>query len=307
MIRTLTGSNSFLLQHELKQLVASFVAEQGDLALERLDGEDAPVERISEALNSLPFLADKKMVVLRSPSANKQFIEKAEQILGDLSETTEVILVEPKLDKRLSYYKFLKKSTDFQEFNELDVNGLARWLAEAAKAQSLTLSANDSRYLVERLGLNQLLLGNELEKLGLYDQHITRRTIDLLTEASPQTKIFDLLDAAFSHNPKRALQLYADQRAQKVEPQIILSMLARQLQQISLMKTAGSRSAQQVASDAKVNAYPLQKSAAVARRLSLANLKSLMNHLLDIDTRSKRESLDLDDALQHFILTLTTQ
>ncbi|HXR50452.1 MAG TPA: hypothetical protein VN778_05505, partial [Verrucomicrobiae bacterium] len=68
MIVTLTGENSFSLHGELKQIVDSFVLEHGDLALERLDGEEVEFSQIYEALTSLPFLSVKKLVILRTPS-----------------------------------------------------------------------------------------------------------------------------------------------------------------------------------------------------------------------------------------------
>src|SRR5262245_3457600 len=120
MIVCLTGANSFLLQSELNRLVQEFTDEHSDLGLEKIDGEEAEYDRIREALESLPFLASKKMVVLRSPSSTKEFTENAEKLLKELPETTDLIIVEPKLDKRLSYYKLLKKITDFKEFNEPD-------------------------------------------------------------------------------------------------------------------------------------------------------------------------------------------
>src|ERR1700674_2545728 len=120
MIITLTGQNSYSLQLELHKLASGFVSEHGNLALERIDGEDKSFSHIQEAITSLPFLADKKLVVLRTPSTNKQFAEKFEQLLDDIPETTELIIVEPKLDRRLTYYKSLKKKTDFREFPELD-------------------------------------------------------------------------------------------------------------------------------------------------------------------------------------------
>src|SRR6185312_7079282 len=98
MIVTLTGENTFGLTAELRRLVDVFVAEHGDLALERLDGEEADIARLREAVTSLPFLASRKLVVLRAPARNKQFLETFEHILADAPETTEVILVEPKLD-----------------------------------------------------------------------------------------------------------------------------------------------------------------------------------------------------------------
>ena len=114
MIITLTGENSFGLQAELRRLTGAFIAEHGDLALERLDGQEAEFERMRESLASLPFLAARKMVVLRSPSANKQFTEKAEQLFTEIPDTTDTVIIEPKLDKRLSYYKLLKQKTDFR-------------------------------------------------------------------------------------------------------------------------------------------------------------------------------------------------
>lgn len=301
---TLTGENSFGLQQELHRLINGFVAEHGDLALERLDGETADPARVREALTGLPFLAAKKMVVLRSLSTNKQL--QAEQLLGDISEITDVIIVEPKLDKRLSYYKFLKKQTDFREFPELDAQGLTRWLADEAKRCGGSISHGDARYLVERVGASQQLLSNELEKLLLYDPNITRQTIDLLTDAAPQSTIFQLLEAAFAGNTKQALRLYAEQRAQSVEPIQIIAMLAWQLHALAVIKTAGDRTADVIAKEAKLNPFVVRKSQSIARSLSLVQLKELVSDLLQIDIQAKRTNIDTDEALQHYLLALSS-
>jgi DNA polymerase-3 subunit delta len=305
MIVTLTGENSFGLQHALRQLVDSFVAEQGDLALERLDGQETDLPRIGEALHGLPFLSSKKMVVLRAPGSNKQFAEQAEQLLINLPETTVVIIVEPKLDKRLSYYKFLKKQTDFRDFPELDQHSLSQWLVTTAKEKGGSISPSDARYLIERVGANQQMLSNELEKLLLNEPNISRRTIDLLTIATPQSTIFQLLEAAFAGHAKRVLALYQEQRALKVEPAQIIAMLAWQLHVLAILKTGGDRSIDMVAREAKLNPYVIGKSQTIARNLTLAQLKKLIADLLAIDLKTKRTSIDTDEALQHYLLKLT--
>lgn len=304
MIVTLTGANSWALRRQLKTIVDRFVAEHGELALERLDGEEADLGRIREAVTSLPFLASKKMVVLRRPGTNKQFMEAAEALLKEVPETTDVIIVEPKLDKRLGYYKFLKKTTDYQEFAALDSNGLARWLMQAAKDQGGSLSSNDARYLVERVGLDQQQLVNELDKLLLHDQKISRQSIELLTEPAPQSTIFQLLEAAFAGRPKRTLQLYGEQRALKVEPPQIVAMLAWQLHILAVIKAAGQRNPAQIAREARLSPYVVQKSAAIAGKLSLSALKDMVDSLLRIDVRSKRDGIDPDEALQHYLLSI---
>jgi DNA polymerase-3 subunit delta len=304
MITVLTGANAFSLQSVLQKQVAEFVAEHGDLALERLDGEEAPYERIQEALTSLPFLASKKMVLLRAPSANKQFVERAETLLKDVPETTDVLIVEPKLDKRVAYYKFLKKQANFSEFNEQDSGGLARWLVGRASELGGTLSPQDANYLIERTNAGQQMLSNELDKLLLHNSQVTKQAIDLLTEASPQSTIFQLLETAFAGNTKRSLELYREQRSLKVEPQQIIAMLGWQLHVLAVIKVAGDRSVEAIASDAKLNPFVVRKSQSIARRLNLVQLKTLIADLLTIDTRSKRTALDLDEALQHYFLKL---
>jgi DNA polymerase-3 subunit delta len=306
MIITLAGKNGFALKSDLDKLVTTFVNKHGELALERVDGEEADFAKIQEALTGLPFLAAKKMVLLRAPGKNKQFVERFEQLLSDLPDSTEVIIVEPKLDKRLAYYKYLKKNTDFRDFVELDQPGLSRWLESIVKQQGGTLSGPDARYLIERAGLNQQLLSSELEKLLLYDKQITRQSIDLLVEPTPQSTVFQLLEAAFAGNIKRALELYGEQRALKVEPQQIIAMLAWQLHVLAIIKAAGDRSADRIASESRLNPYVVRKSQSIARKLTLAELKKLVRDLLDIDVKTKSVAIDPDDALQQYLLKLAS-
>ena len=294
----------FGLQRELQGLTTGFVAEHGDIAVERLDAEEASFERLQESLQSSPFLAARKLVIIRSPGANKKFAEQLESILITLPETTDVVLVESKIDKRSSYYKTLKKLTDMRSFPALDEQGLSAWLADTAKEQGGTIDRTSARFLVERVGADQQVLASELNKLLTYDPAITRHTIELLTEPTPQSKIFDLLEAAFAGNTKQALALYQDQRDQKVDPSQIIAMLTWQFKIVAIVESAGSRSDADISREAKLSPYTLQKSRAITRRLKVVRLKELITELLTIDARSKRENIDLDESLQNFLLQL---
>lgn len=276
------------------------------MGLEKLDGEEAEYDRMREALESLPFLASRKLVVLRAPSANKVFIEQAEKLLTGLPETTDLIVYEPKLDKRSVYYKLLKKVTQYQEFNELDENTLVKWLADEAKQAGGSLNTNDARYLIDRLGTDQQLVVNELQKLLTYEPNITRQQIDLLTEPTPQSTIFQLLDAAFAGQQKRMMELYKEQRAARVEPQQIIAMLAWQLHVLALVKTAGDKSEADVATEARLNPFVVRKSRGITNRLSLAALKDLIHHLAQLDKDLKTKSIDADDAVQAYLLSLSS-
>lgn len=303
---TLTGENSFGLGHALAKLTTDFVAEHGDLALERIDGESADYDQMRETLQSMPFLASHKMVVLRRPGANKTFVEKAEELLAGIGDETTVVIVEPKLDKRQSYYKFLSKKTDFTEYKALDQAGLVRWLVTEAAAQGAKLPTAAANYLVERVGTDQQLLSNELTKVALYDPSITRATIELMTEATPQSTIFQLLEAAFAGNRPKTLALYAEQRALKVEPQQIIALLGWQLHVLALVVASKGKSADAIASEAKVSPFVVRKTQGMARRVSLADARRLVYDLTVLDLRCKRQPIDLDEALQLYLLTIAS-
>ncbi|MDB5160879.1 MAG: polymerase subunit delta [Candidatus Saccharibacteria bacterium] len=304
MVITLTGNNSHLLKLHRDKLVDAFIAEQGELALERIDGSAAEFDFILDAVQSMPFLASKKMVVVRELAANKEAAEKIEQIISSVSSTTDLVIYEPVTDKRTAYYKALKSKTQFEEFNDLEPRALAIWLVEEARKMDSKLSQTDAAYLIDRLGTNQAILFSELEKLSLYDREIARQNIDLLTERNPQSTIFDLLDATFSGNRKMALDLYGQQRAQKVEAQAILALLAWQLHIIAIAKYGRGKTTAQIAKEAKINPYPLGKAQNLATRITDEKLKQMIAEAAEIDYRSKTFALDVDEALRTYIATV---
>ncbi len=306
MISTLTGSNTFQLKSELNRLIDDFVKNHGDIALEKLDGQETSTERMIEAVQSLPFLAPKKLVILRNPSAQKAFAEQVEDTLKTIPDTNDVVLVEPKIDKRSAYSKVLKSQTEYKEFVEQDAYGLSNWIVQYAKEQNATISQADAKYLIERVGQNQQMLVNEIDKLTIYDSKISRSNIDLLTEPTPQSTIFELLDAAFAGNSKKVLKLYKEQRALKVEPQQIIAMLAWQLHLLAIIKTSKGKSANQIASEAKISPFVAGKSMKIAEEVTLTELKKLISKALKLDVKLKTQSINADDALQEYLLNINS-
>lgn len=160
--------------------------------------------------------------------------------------------------------------------------------------------------LVLRIGINQLRLKNELDKLLSFNPKVDRQSIELLTTASSQSTTFDLLDAALGGKTKKALELYQDQRRQRVEPQAILALLAWQLHVLATVKAAGDRSPDQVAKDAKLNPYVVRKTASLARGLSMTSIKELVAATFNLDRRLKRETIDADEAMQNLLVSVAS-
>ncbi len=304
MVTTYAGDNDGQRLEATKKYVQDFVERYTDMGLEKIDAVDVDYEQILGAAQSVPFLAERKLVVIRQGSLNKEFVEKFEQFLDSVLESTEVLITEGKLDKRTGYYRLLKSKTNFTEFAVLDSNGLVKYAVEYANELGAKLSTSDARYLIERTAPNQLSLKHDIDKLALYKPTINREAIDLLTELSPQSTTFELIEAAFRGDHKKTESLYADQLAQGMEPRQIIWLLAWQLHMVAVAKAGRAMSSADIARDLNTKTYPVDKARALASRISAPTLKRMISDLRELDVRSKSEGILLDDALQYYLLTL---
>jgi DNA polymerase-3 subunit delta len=305
MIITLSGENSFLLNQELIKLASDFESRHGDLAVQRIDAQETEYNKIHEALVALPFLVEQKLTIIYSPGTNKELTENLEKILQEIPDTNEVIFFEPKFDKRLSCYKILHKKTDFREFKSIDTSKLSQWVMNYAKTQEAKISQSDAHYLIDRLGSNQMMLANEIDKLSLYSNEINRQVINLLTEPSMQSTTFQLLEAAFARKTQKTIQLYKEQRLQKVEPQVIIGLLTWQLHAMAVVVSAGSRPVEEIVTKAKLKPYTITKTRSITRDMSLGSVANLINKLAEIDKKSKTQNYNLDEALMGYLLELS--
>lgn len=305
MTTTLAGNNPFLLKQRLSELIDKFVKENGQLALERIDGIEVSSDGLMEAVQSLPFLTKRRMVVIDNLSQNKPAAEQAEQIISSVSPTTDVIFFEPEIDRRTAFFKVLKAQTKMEEYNRLDGAALVRWLVNEAKKRGAKLNQADAQYLVQRVGEGQLLLSNELEKLITRQADINRELIDLLVEPTPQSKVFELLDSAFAGQKARTIRLYEEQRAQKVEPQQIMAMIGWQLWLLGLASTSGGRGGQAVAGDAGLGStFPADKAIRLTRKIGPLGVTDLTEKLYRIDMMAKTKPIDLDEALKNYLVNI---
>jgi DNA polymerase III delta subunit len=305
MVITLTGDNNFALQQELTRLVSAYSLENGDLSIEHYDGEEDDFALLSSAFTSLSLFSDKRMVIIRQASKNKQFAEQFEELIKDVSSDLSVILIEPKLDKRLSYYKNAKKHTEFKDFKQLDQSGLVNWLISRAKQRGGNISSDDARFLIERVGYDQQNLKNEIDKLLLYDPKVTGAKIELLTEPIPQSTIFNLIESAFNSRLKKTFDIYWEQRDLHVEPQQIIAMMTWQLHILAIIKTNSPDNLDDIIVRAKLNPYVVRKSQPIAKKIGLDKLVGLVKDLVDVDVRLKSQSVDADEILQNYLLSMS--
>lgn len=304
MMITLTGVNAYLVDKDLASLKAK-LGPESDLGTTRIIGLETSLEDVTLELNSYSLFSKLRLIIIYGGSKIKGFDEYIQSSDFDLPASTILVLVEPSLDKRKGYFKFLQKNTDFRQFNKLSQLELVKWISSYVIKNDGDISTSDAGYLVERLGDDQLLLAQELDKLILYSKNINRKSIDELTEQSPSSTIFELLDAAFSLNPKKALRIYNEQRLLKVEPEQILAMLSWQLNTLAIYLSSKKLTSSQILSKSGLSPYTINRARQVATNLTLSNLKSFVRELANLDLASKTVNLDLDEGLKNFIASLS--
>jgi len=304
MIKALSGTNSHAIDEALTRLISEFKAAHGELAIERFDGEEAEYDNLFGAVSTLPFLADKKLVIIKRLSANKSASDRIEELLNSCDDGVDVVLVEGKQDKRSLYYKTLKNLPGFTEHKDMDELGLARWVEAQVKTAGGTISHSDAVTLVNFVGPNQQRLGSEVAKLVLYNPQVSKNSIELLTNMTPRSSIFSLLDKAFAGDKKGALKVYDEQRQQNVEPYNILALIIWQLHALTLAKTAGKISSTELAAKSGLSPYTAAKSAKLAESRSLKDIKDLVSRVTQLEYAAKTSAVDIDDGLKNLIVSL---
>ncbi|MDZ4132708.1 MAG: DNA polymerase III subunit delta [Dethiobacteria bacterium] len=252
----LYGEEKYLQEELVRQLTISFLGDDADVGLEKIDGGSHSFEQILAIMGESGLFAKRRLLVvdnppyLRPPRKNGEaenseagedkspLEEPHADILSSYleqhaAESVESVLIflAPKVDRRKRLYKMIDKQGVSVECANLKGDALSAWIKE--KAHSLGKIID--RAAVERLLLageqNLHYLSAELEKYCTYlaqdEQVITAKTVDTLFSGDVQGNIFKLTDALSEGDLAGAQDLLALLLKKREKPLLILFMLAR--------------------------------------------------------------------------------
>jgi len=305
MINTYTGKNSFELLRAKQKLVADFVGEHSAMALEQFDCQAVEPQVIYDALTNLPFLVTKKLVVLDEPSTNKALAEKLPGWMAE-TDSIDVLIVEPAVDRRTVFYKFLQSKTKMHEFATLRPYEVEAWIKTYAKDKGTSLSVQAVKLLQDRVGIDQQQLAKEIDKLALYKPKIEVEDIELMVEELPQNTVFEMLDSLVAGNTKKTMELYEKLLKKRVEANEIIGMLGWQLHTLSLIRSAGGRESD-VAVKTKLHPFVIQKNFGLASRLSVEQLKLSVEKVFQAELSIKKDGLNAENVVSVLLLGLSDE
>lgn len=302
-IITLTGDNSFKIDERVNQLIDTFLKDNSQEAIERIDGAEVDSLEALSRIEGQSLFNSQKLVIIKDLAKNVQLSESIARIFDSPIPGVDLIIIEPKLDGRSKLYTLLKKRTDFNAYNELQPYVLVDWLVDQAKQKTAVISRQDAQYLINRVGNNQMRLASEIEKLSLYDSVISQENIDLLVEQTPRSNAFTLVEAGMTRNYVKASIIYDELKAQKIDVNIIIGSLAWQLHLLALIKEAGNKSSQSIAIENKLQESQVISAKRLADNITKPELYNAIANLIKLDDKRKTRDVPIDDAILLYLLS----
>ena len=305
--------------------VQSLLKQMGDPGLvelnySRLEGQSASLDEIATAANSMPFLAERRLVVVNNPLArlnSKESEERFKNLLNQIPETTTLVLLihdsveRGKWDKlKESHWlrTWANKNPERARFTTCalpELREMPGWIIKQAVAQGGKFLPAAAQALSAHVGSNTSLAALEVDKLLTYvnfERPVEPDDVELLIARGGQADVFEMVDALAAGNATVALrQLH--RLLEKEDHFILFSMVVRQfrllLQAREILDEGGAD--REAAALLKIHPFVAQKTCNQARRFTPARLEKIFHELLEIDEAIKTSQTTFELALDTFI------
>lgn len=305
------GEDTFSIHEKINLWKQEFEKKYGgDINIAELAGEEVSPTDIIDSIEALPFLSEKRLVIIKNFLSEKKADEqkKLAEKLKDVPETTVLIFYEiSPPDKRLTLFKHLQKLATLKEFQPLKGTALNQWIINHTAKKGGQIGILAASYLAEHIGPNLWQLSNEIQKLSLYtgSQEIQAKDIDLLTKTSAEANIFKLTDQIGRRQIKEALKTLHELIETGSEPPYVFAMIARQFRLLIQIKDLIRKGfdKQQIANRLKQHPFVVTNIMNQARNFEGEALKRTHQKLLELDTKFKSGKIHyLASSKKHYLL-----
>lgn len=317
----LYGNDAFQSKAKLAQIKTKFLQkENSGSGLSLLDfDEKISLQTIQEAFSASNLFSPKRLIVLLNCvkscpldiQKNIIVLLKSKKDLADDQDSIFVFWEEGEPKKNNALFKFLFANSKKQNFPAMNDASISQWILDELKQidPEIKISKETISILIAAVGNDLFLLSNELQKLANYVENktITAQAVELLVKSRFDSTIFQTIEAFLGSNKARALDLFHQQVQKGEDLFYIFSMYNYQLR--NLLKIGdcywnGNTNPYNIAKEAGLNPFVVQKSLPQLKNTTPEKLKSYYKKLRDIDIAVKTGKQDLLQALDIFITSL---
>ena len=307
-IYLLYGEERYLRRQYRERLRKALCSEDDTMNTHFYEGRDISVGAVIDLAETLPFLAERRVIFISNSGLFKSGGEKMAEYLAEPNETTYFVFTESEIDKRSKLFKTVNSKGYAAEFAVQDEKTLKRWAAGVLGKEGKKITENTVQLLLSKTGTNMENIQMELEKLICYcldREVITDEDVEAVCTTRISNHIFDMINAIADKQQKKALDLYYDLLALKEPPMRILFLIARQcnlLLQAKELKLKG-HDQRSIASKIGVPPFAAGKYLAQASRFKTEKLRNAVTKCVEAEEAVK--SGRMNDILSVEILIMS--
>ena len=276
------GEEAYLRDRYLEQLKQVLLPPGlEEFNLHAIQGKDCSVEWLEQAVDCLPMMSQRTLVLVTDFDLYGQGEGGREQLIQLFSSLPDYCclvfvydLLPYKADGRSRLAAAIKAHGAVVNFQRQEQGDLVTWITRHFKASGHTIAGDDARYLIFLCGELMTNLASEIDKIGAYaaGQRVTREDIDAVAVPLMDAIVFEMTDAIARKQFNKAASVLADLLHSQEPPLKILSAMGkyfRQLYTARLYLDRGKSRRDLMALWNMRSAYPADKLMDAARGFSL--------------------------------------
>ena len=274
----LYGAEDYLKRQYRDKLKHALVEPDDTMNFSAYEGKDINPKELIDLSETLPFFKEKRMILVENSGFFKNSCDDLAEYMSQVPETTCFVFVEEEVDKRSKLFKAASKAGSAVEFETPKEDMLVRWILGRIQREGKKITQSVMQLFLSKTGSDMENIDKELEKLLCYTldkTEITAADVEAICTGQTENKIFEMIDAISAKNQKKALDLYYDLLALKEAPMRILFLIARQFQNLLLIKSMSAKGypAVSIAKTAGMPSFAVQKNLRQAGAFKIDQLK----------------------------------
>ena len=274
----LYGTEDYLKRQYRDKLKHALVEPDDTMNFSAYEGKDINPKELIDLSETLPFFKEKRMILVENSGFFKNSCEDLAEYMGQVPESTCFVFVEEEVDKRSKLFKAASRAGSAVEFETPKEDMLVRWILGRIQREGKKITQSVMQLFLSKTGSDMENIDKELEKLICYTldkTEISAADVEAICTGQTENKIFEMIDAISAKNQKKALDLYYDLLALKEAPMRILFLIARQFQNLLLIKSMSAKGypAVSIAKTAGMPSFAVQKNLRQAGAFKINQLK----------------------------------
>jgi len=322
LLYILTGQDDFSLRQSLEEIKMGL----GDPALlatntTTLDGKQLTLGELKTVCETLPFLAEKRLVIVNGllerfepkskPSRRKKATRATEPqneyesfsaCISNMPESTILVVIDGKIGGNNPLFSKLSNKALVKSFPVLREDTLRQWIQRCVKEKGGSISSQATELLARLVGGDLWTMSNEISKLISFasGRRIEEDDVKMVVSSAQEANVFAMVDAILEFKTGVAGQLLQQLLQRGAAPAYLLVMLARQVRMIFQVKELKSQRKSRIEIQNMLGIksdFVLRKASAQADRYPWGRLGEVYNKLLEADLAIKTGKYDGELAL----------